>query len=644
MPGSINADANGEECFSMDESANPGRRRIIAAIGATGIALATGSEARASANRAEVRHWDYTADVVIAGSGAAGTSAALTARASGADVLVIERLPKTGGSSAMSGGACYLGGGTPLQKALGFEDSIEAMRTFMLAAGTLHPASVKIELYCDHSLEHFDWLVAHGVKYLEKFSDTKELPFDGASLYYSGCERAWPWRDLARPAPRGHVPTANGHTGGRALMEALLPAAERSGVKTLTGISADRLVREGDGRVIGLLALQGDRSIAIRARPGVVLACGGFIHNRDMLRRYAPELYDCSTPWANAGDLGIGIRMGMGVGAAAVRMNQGFAILPMYPPERVLRGIVVNRAAQRFLPEDSYYAYAGHETAFAQHGVAFLVTDADSSYDEGDFRMPLLAEAASIDELEQKGGFAARALRNTVGYFNEHAAQSSDPLWHKHPKFLAPLAKPPFRLYDLSVKNAFCPVHTFGGLETTTEGQALDVFGAPIPGLYAAGRTSAGMPSAPYIASGVSIGDFGMNARNCVFGLVAFVSALSHAQAPGGAPGATVLTGDPARGRIVFGPCRTCHYTDANAHQNGPSLWNIFGRRAGTQEGFAYYSDALRNSGIVWTPEYLDAWLANPAGFIPGTKMMTLGVPDAQARRDLITYLQQFHP
>jgi succinate dehydrogenase/fumarate reductase flavoprotein subunit len=258
---------------------------------------------------------------------------------------------------------------------------------------------------------------------------------------------------------------------------------------------------------VGLLAQEGDRSIAVRARRGVVLACGGFIHNREMLKRYAPELYDCSAPWANAGDMGIGIRMGMGVGAAAIRMNQGFAILPLYPPERTIRGIVVNRTAQRFLPEDAYYAYAGHETAYNQHGVAYLVTDADSSYDAGDFRMPLLAESSSIAGLEEAGGFAAGALQHTVAYYNEHAARSVDPLWHKHPKWVAPLAKSPFRLYDLSVRTAFCPAHTFGGLETTVRSEVLDVAGERIPGLYAAGRTSAGMPSAPYIASGVSIGD-----------------------------------------------------------------------------------------------------------------------------------------
>ena len=103
------------------------------------------------------------------------------------------------------------------------------------------------------------------------------------------------------------------------------------------------------------------------------------------------------------------------------------------------------------------------------------------------------------------------------------------------------------------------------------------------------------------------------------------------------------LTGDVERGRVVFGACRTCHYPDKGAgHQNGPSLWNIFGQRAGAQEGFAYYSAALRPSGLVWSREYLDAWLANPSGFLPGTTMMSLGVPDPQARADLIAYLALF--
>lgn len=104
-----------------------------------------------------------------------------------------------------------------------------------------------------------------------------------------------------------------------------------------------------------------------------------------------------------------------------------------------------------------------------------------------------------------------------------------------------------------------------------------------------------------------------------------------------------LASADLTHGRVVFGRCRTCHYPDKGAgHQNGPSLWNVWGRRAGTQDGFAHYSTALKDSGLVWTPEYLDAWLADPRGFIPGNMMMSLGVPDPQSRADLIAYLLQF--
>ena len=100
--------------------------------------------------------------------------------------------------------------------------------------------------------------------------------------------------------------------------------------------------------------------------------------------------------------------------------------------------------------------------------------------------------------------------------------------------------------------------------------------------------------------------------------------------------------GDAARGRQVFAACRTCHYPEKGyGHHNGPSLFAIFGRTAGTQSGFDYYSPWLRKSGLVWTPELLDAWLANP-NMLPESAMVFVGIPDAQARADLIAYLAQF--
>lgn len=100
--------------------------------------------------------------------------------------------------------------------------------------------------------------------------------------------------------------------------------------------------------------------------------------------------------------------------------------------------------------------------------------------------------------------------------------------------------------------------------------------------------------------------------------------------------------GDPGRGRLVFGPCRTCHYAEQSmGHNNGPNLHRIFGKVAGKQEGFAYYSAVFKDAEFVWTPRLMYAWLENPMAMFPGSAMMSLGVPDAQQRADLIAFLQQ---
>ncbi len=480
------------------------RRSLIGGVGAAAAGVAAGV---AAVPGQEITAWDAVTDVLVVGSGAAGLCAAIEARAAGAEVLLIESLPRFGGSSAMSGGVVYAGGGTALQRALGIEDSVEAMYDFIVAGSAPHPQLDKISLYCEDSVAHFDWLVEQGVPYSIKYTEAKGLPMGDESLYFSGNELAWPAREQARPAPRGHVPGVPGMNGGRRLVEALLPRAAESGATLRAGVEALRLVVESDGRVTGLIAAEGATSLRLHARRGIVLASGGFIHNREMLRLYAPELYACSVPWGNAGDLGTGIRMGMAVGAAALRMNQGFAIAPLYPPENVLSGIVVNRNGQRFIAEDSYHGVLGDAIAFHQQGKAWLIADAKSSYGLPQDNFPLVAQAGTVGELARLAGFPGGALQDTVAFYNRYAKNGRDPLFRKSEKYLRPLQGPPYQCLELSVDRAFFPAHTFGGLHTTIHGEVVGALGEVLPGLYAAGRTSAGIPTAPYFASGLSLGD-----------------------------------------------------------------------------------------------------------------------------------------
>jgi len=98
------------------------------------------------------------------------------------------------------------------------------------------------------------------------------------------------------------------------------------------------------------------------------------------------------------------------------------------------------------------------------------------------------------------------------------------------------------------------------------------------------------------------------------------------------------LQGDPARGQQIYARCQGCHSIERN--RIGPMHKGLFGRRAGSVAGFAY-SAAMRSSGIVWSEVTLDQFLQGPREMVPGTKMTYAGVPDAQERADLITYLRQ---
>jgi cytochrome c len=94
---------------------------------------------------------------------------------------------------------------------------------------------------------------------------------------------------------------------------------------------------------------------------------------------------------------------------------------------------------------------------------------------------------------------------------------------------------------------------------------------------------------------------------------------------------------DPVKGEQIYHRCQGCHSIDRN--RVGPMHKGLFGRPAGSVPGFSY-SDAMKNSGIVWSEETLDQFLQGPRKMVPGTKMTYAGVADPQDRADLIAYLK----
>jgi len=121
---------------------------------------------------------------------------------------------------------------------------------------------------------------------------------------------------------------------------------------------------------------------------------------------------------------------------------------------------------------------------------------------------------------------------------------------------------------------------------------------------------------------------------NRLAALASFAGAIALFVAP------AVADGDAAKGEKVFAKCKACHTIEAGKNRVGPTLAGVFGRSAGTLEGFKF-SDAMKGSGIVWNEETISDYLEAPKQFIPGNKMAFPGLKKEEERADVIAYLKQ---
>lgn len=463
---------------------------------------------------AAVTEWDYEADVVVVGYGVAGASAAIEAARTGADVLVLERTGGWGGAAALSGGFIYLGGGTALQKALGFEDTPENMERFLMAALGPGADEAKIHDYCQGSVEHFEWLVAQGVPFKEEFWGEPgwEPPAD-QGLMFSGGENAAPYNTLATPAPRGHLPQmADKHTsekgGGFMLMKPLTDTAEALGVRAEYDVRLQRLIIDESGRVAGVVAKRYGKPVHVRARRGVVLATGSFAYNRQMVEAYTPLLVNRPAAAIEEHD-GIGILVAQALGAQLAHMD-AIEVAIFADPQMIARGILVNGRGQRYIPEDSYPSHIGQSTLIRQNNEAFLIID-EAALEEANQSVSSSAAmrsvpptwvAESVAELESDIGFPAGVLQATVEVYNRHAKDGADPVLGKKTQWVKPIGTP-LAAYDLRNRTGG---FTLGGLRTDLDSRVMHVSGEPIPGLFAAGRCTSGISAGGYV-SGASLGD-----------------------------------------------------------------------------------------------------------------------------------------
>ncbi|MBS1847049.1 MAG: FAD-dependent oxidoreductase [Actinobacteria bacterium] len=442
-------------------------------------------------------------DVIVVGGGCAGVCAAIEAAEAGARVLLAERTSAIGGTSAMSSGLLYLGGGTATQIACGFEDTVEGMVTFLLAASGPGADEAKVRRYCNESVAHHDWLVEHGVEFDPSFHPEGDIqPPTEAGLVFTGGEDTSPFVELTPAVPRGHHAKFPNESGGY-LMERLGSALSATGAEVRLDTFAEALVVEAD-RIVGVRFRTGGSSFDVRARGGVILAMGGFLFNPDMIARYVPAAARCTYPLGTDADDGRGIRLALGAGARVANMDALECHLPFHPPRRLSAGILVNGEGRRFINEDAYNGRIGQRALLENDGVAFLIVDEAASEPNWlGFRPGWVAETA--EELAVEIGLPPHQLAATLDRYNIDAARGVDSEFHKLPELVRPLVGP-VGAVDLRVESAYYASFTLGGVVTDVDGRATRSDGTAIDGLFAVGRTAAGIPARGYV-SGISLGD-----------------------------------------------------------------------------------------------------------------------------------------
>jgi succinate dehydrogenase/fumarate reductase flavoprotein subunit len=305
--------------MAEDEKMDKGisRRQLLKGAAITGSAIAAvglrpGAEAIAQTKGPST--WQKEADVVVIGAGATGLPAAIIAREAGARVILLEASFDIGGHAITSGGNIPLGGGTSAQKKAGVEDSPDLLFRDLTDWSIVQPNGFPdyryndheiIRAFADHSAPAFEWLVAHGVVFIDRAPDKLGGNSVGNSIprEMHAAAMNWPMVQTGKPAD----PTVQATTStGNGLMRPLQVAAAKAGVEILLEHKMTAIYRESPtaGRVLGIAADNNGKQLTIRATKAVIIATGGSTGNVNFRRMFDPRLTEeycglSGMPWSD---------------------------------------------------------------------------------------------------------------------------------------------------------------------------------------------------------------------------------------------------------------------------------------------------------------------------------------------------------
>lgn len=561
------------------------------------MSVAAGNERRIEDDATGVEN----VDVVVVGSGAGGLAAAVTARLRGLSVVVLEKEEYFGGTTARSGGVLWIPG-NPVNAREGVTDSTDAARIYLAHETGNFFDIARVNAFLENGPEMVRFFQENtsvrflpNVAFADYHPDAPGGTAGGRSIVAAplqGTELGVHFKDLRPPLREitfvGMMFNASAEvqhffkatrslksfayvvkrlmshavevlrygraarlTNGNALAARLAKSAFDADIGIRLRHAVVDLVTQ-NGRVVGVVVDTPERRHMIRARRGVVLACGGFpldIERRRDLFKHAPTGSEHFSP-ASPGNTGDGLRLGARAGGALqddlpepaawipvslVRYRNGTIGHFPHLIDRYKPGVIaVTRDGKRFVNEAQSYHDVGQAMIRACRGAAetaaWLICDhvALSRYGMGfvkPFPVPrfhhvrsgYLTKASSLRELAELAGINSGALQETVARFNEKAVLGEDPEFgkgttaynrflgdpdHKPNPCVAPLDTPPY----YAIKLVLGDLGTFAGLKTDAQARVLNASGEPVPGLFAVGNDMASIMGGNYPGGGITLG------------------------------------------------------------------------------------------------------------------------------------------
>ena len=545
------------------------------------------------------RRWDYEVDFLVAGTGVAGMSAAITAKRNGLDTLLVESMDKWGGTTAISGGGLWVPQ-NPLMLRDGVQDDPVAALDYMeQTIGDVGPwTSLERKKAFINSIHHYiNELADDGIKWtrakdypdyypdlpggrigrgievkpfnIKKLGSYRKLMREGGLPAPAKTDDVW-LLSRAWSTPDGFIRGARfvfrilgGLLTGRqlvgmgpALAASMMHVVRKRNIPVWLNSPIVEVVTEKN-RVVGAVIKKDGEEVAVRARRGVMLAAGGFAHNKEWRMKYQGVPGWSASP---KGQLGQGIEVGEKAGGALGMMEDAWwGAVPASPDGGEQHGfilnersdpwsIIVDQKGNRYLNESESYIDVGHH--MLEHDKtspcipSWMVTDhrhathfMNSTLMIPGARYKLIAsgelvEAKTLSELAEKMGADKETFLATIDRFNDFAIDGvdrdfqrgrteydryySNPLVKPNPN-LGTIEKGPFRAMKIYPGD----LNTKGGLVTDEWARVQRKDGSVIPGLYASGNNTASVMGHTYPGPGSTIAPAG------VFG---YLGALHAAQ------------------------------------------------------------------------------------------------------------------